>query len=666
MKEDLELKEFRQLMPPPDRWEEGFGVKAMIGGVFVGLVMTPASMYMQLVIGTDVGSAAQWVTIILFIEVARRSFTTLKRPEIYVLYYMAGATLVTGSGLLWNQYIVQSDAFRQFGLVERIPTWVAPTSPDVLGQRSFFHPSWYVPIGLMALGMFLQRVDHFGLGYVMYRITSDVEKLPFPLAPVQAQGVTALTDASEGQETWRWRVFSFGAMLGMGFAVVYLALPAISGAFLPEPLSIFPLPFKDLTGNTEDFLPAMPMMLSFNLGLVLVGMVLPFSAMVGSFVGLVIAMIANPLLYKTGVLTSWKPGAGAIATLNANFLDFYLSFGLGLMAAIAVIGIVHVLSGVIRKNRDLDEMGAPRVNWRNLFNPPAGRGDFPLWVAMGIYVFSTLSSIVIAVLLLRNAHASGLGSAVTPVLVGVLFFYGFIYTPLISYVAARMEGIVGMTVQVPFVREATFILTGYQGAAIWFAPFPAHNYGAQTLYFRQTELTGTKITSMIKAEAFIFPIAAVATIVFSQFIWSIAPVPSAAFPYAEKFWEVIAFRQGVIYSSTMPGGEYGPFYQAFVPGYIALGLVLALALYAGMSWMGLPVLLVYGIIRGLDQSTPDVILPQLIGALLGRYYFARRYGEQWPQYRVVFFAGYGCGVGLIMMLSLGLVFISKSVFQSVF
>src|SRR5881409_1062138 len=108
-REDAELKEFRDLMPPPDHWEDGFDIKAMIGAVFVGLIMTPASMYMNLVVGTDIGPAAQWVTIILFIEVARRSFTTLKRPEIYVLYYMAGASLVTGSGLLWNQFIIQSE-----------------------------------------------------------------------------------------------------------------------------------------------------------------------------------------------------------------------------------------------------------------------------------------------------------------------------------------------------------------------------------------------------------------------------------------------------------------------------------------------------------------------------------------------------------------------------
>jgi hypothetical protein len=268
--------------------------------------------------------------------------------------------------------------------------------------------------------------------------------------------------------------------------------------------------------------------------------------------------------------------------------------------------------------------------------------------------------------MLSWAYKQNMGSPVTKTLMAVLLFYGFIYTPILSYVSARMEGIIGQSVQIPFVREATFILTGYQGAAIWFAPFPAHNYGWQTVYFRQTELTGTKISSMVKAEAFIFPIAAIATVMFSQFIWSLAPIPSAAFPNAEKWWEVEAFRQGVIYSSTLPGGEFGPFYQAFRPLYLFLGLGIALISYAGMSFMGLPVLMVYGVIRGLDQSTPVAIVPQFLGALLGRYYFAKRFGDMWPQYRVVFFAGFNCGVGLVTMLSLGLVFMSKAVFQSTF
>ena len=347
-------------------------------------------------------------------------------------------------------------------------------------------------------------------------------------------------------------------------------------------------------------------------------------------------------------------------TLESNTLDFYFSFGLGLTASIALIGIWHVIASSRRRRRETGDS----VDWKKLFEPPLGRGDFSIWIAMGIYVFSTVTAIVTAFLLLRNANLHGLGGALSNTLLLVLVFYGFIYTPIVSYVSARMEGIVGQSVQVPFVREATFILSGYKGAAIWFAPFPAYNYGAQTLYFRQTELTGTKITSMIKAEAFIFPVALIATLGFSQLIWKIAPVPSSAFPWADKWWEIVAFRQGVIYSSTLPGGEYGPFHQAFHATYIFAGLGLALLAYGGLSYFAMPIFLVYGVIRGLDQSTPATIVPQFAGALIGRYYFAKKFGENWRRYIVVFFAGYSCGVGLIMMFSLGLVFMSKSVLQS--
>lgn len=393
-REDLELQQARELLAAPDHWDDGFGLKSIIGAIFVGIIMTPASMYMGLVVGTDIGSAAQWVTIILFIEVARRAFTTLKRPEIYILYYMAGASLVTGSGLLWNQFIVQSESFRQLGIADKIPAWVAPSSPDVLGLRSFFHPAWVAPIGLVVLGLFLQRLDHFGLGYVMYRLTSDVEKLPFPMAPVAAQGITALADASGGQETWRWRVFSFGAMLGMFFGGIYLALPTITGALLPEPISIFPLPFKDLTPNTETILPGVPMMLSLDLGLVIAGMVLPFWAMVGSFIGLILIMAANPILYHTGVLKTWRTGIGAPATMNANYLDFYLSFGLGLTAAIAVIGFWHIGAKLLKRKRERADQGiASEFDFGKLFRPPPGRGDFSIWIGIGIYVVSTMLTI---------------------------------------------------------------------------------------------------------------------------------------------------------------------------------------------------------------------------------------------------------------------------------
>lgn len=667
MKVDKDFEEFRNLITPPETWVDAFGLKAVIGGLFVGLIMTPASMYMQLVTGSSIGLAAQWVTIILFMEVARRAFTSLSRPEIYILYYMAGAVLSqSGSqGLLWSQFIVQSEEMRKLGIADKIPAWVAPSSPDVLGARSFFSAAWLPAIGLVALGQLISRIDSFGLGYIMYRLTSDVEKLPFPMAPVAASGITALADASGGQESWRWRVFSFGAMLGIAFGAVYLALPAISGAFLPEQISIFPLPFKDLTPNTENLLPAVPMILCFDLGLVIMGMVLPYWAVVGSFLGLVLSIVMNIILYKTGVLHNWTTGMGAIRTIQSNTLDFYFSFGLGLLFAIAVIGFYQVFAGLMAV-RKKGNQGGSQMDFKALFNPPAGRGDLPLYVAILIYVGVTTATISIAYFLLTWSHNQNPAAAspVTWTLMGVFIFYGFVYTPIISYVSARMEGIVGNTVAIPFVREATFILTGYQGAAIWFAPFPAHNYGAQTLYFRNTELTGTSMRSMVKAEVFIFPVAVISTLIFSQFLWTIAPIPSQAFPYTEKMWEAQAYNQGLIMSATMPGGQHGVFAEAFHWSYLFIGFGLAISLFASLSYFGLPILLVYGLVRGLDQSTPLALLPQFVGALLGRFYFAKQFGPMWKQYIIVFFAGYMCGTGLITMLSLGVVFVSKSVFQS--
>ena len=79
---------------------------------------------------------------------------------------MAGATLLSTNpdrSLLWNQFLAHSESFRQFGLADKLPTWVTPSSPDVLGLRSFFHPAWYAPIGLLILGQFLTRVESFGL-----------------------------------------------------------------------------------------------------------------------------------------------------------------------------------------------------------------------------------------------------------------------------------------------------------------------------------------------------------------------------------------------------------------------------------------------------------------------------------------------------------------------
>ena len=90
MYEDKELQEYRDLLKAPDHFEEGFDWKTIVGSIFIGFLMMPGSMYLQLVIGTGIGPAARWVTIILFAELAKRSYSELKQQEIFLLYLWPG------------------------------------------------------------------------------------------------------------------------------------------------------------------------------------------------------------------------------------------------------------------------------------------------------------------------------------------------------------------------------------------------------------------------------------------------------------------------------------------------------------------------------------------------------------------------------------------------
>jgi hypothetical protein len=559
---------------------------------------------------------------------------------------MAGAALASPfSGLLWNQYLVQSDAARMLGVTEFIPSWIAP-GPDSLSmvERSFFHRDWLIPILLLVGSQIIQRIDHFGLGYALYRITSDVERLPFPMAPVAALGTMALAEsAEEKKESWKWRVFSIGGVIGLAFGFIYVVLPIISGLIFTEQIRLIPIPWIELTSYTEDILPAVATGLQLDLGLLFVGMVLPFWAVIGGLIGLIITIILNPLLYSAGILTRWHPGMATVDTVFANNFDFYMSFGIGLGLAIGLIGVWSV----VRSFRDKD---SKRGTLHDLFHPPAGRGDFNFWIAIAIYFLSTLAYVALCVWLVPNFPW--------------IFFlaYGFIYTPIISYITARMEGIAGQFVSLPLVREASFIagarFFGYQGIEIWYAPIPIHNYGEATVQFRQIELTGTSLRGIIKAEMLVFPIVMIASLMFSQFIWRLAPIPSANYPFAQELWHLQALNTLLMQTSTLEGNSM--FYQALNGTTVFSGVGFGLLMYMVLSLFGLPVLLIYGVVRGLGQSTPHGMILEVAGALVGRYFFFKKYGPMWRQYAPVLLAGFSCGMGLSGMFAMGFALIMKS------
>lgn len=657
---DKELEEYRRIMTPPEQFEEGFSYRTVLGAIFLGFVMMPASMYMGLVVGpAHIGDAARWVTVILFLEIAKRSRVSLKQQELYVLYYMAGMALYSPfEGLLFRQYLVVSPAATDLNLIEHFSqadmSWVAPSKQYIDEHgRNFFCGGWITPILVIGLATVLHRIDHFGLGYFLYRLTSDVERLPFPLAPVGAAGAVALAESTQEKQTWRWRTFSIGTMLGLAYGTIYNAVPAVTGALFGKSIQIVPIPFIELTDKTRDILPAVATGLTVDLGLIILGFVLPFWSVVGGIVAVVATMVLNPFLFETGVLHTWTHSMKTPETQVANYFDFYLSWNIGMAMAIAVIGFWGIARGLIALRKKKQD-GEDTLDFSKLWTKNVKRGDISIWISLFIYFFSTCAYIAFCAWLVPGF----------PVV--FFLFYGFVFTPLVSYATARLEGLAGQVLNIPFVREAGFILASrwgnYQGLGIWFAPIPIHNYGVQTVGFRQVELTGTNLRSIIKTEFTVLPVILIASVLFSQFIWGLAAIPSEAYPYANLLWDMRARQELLLFSSTT-GGE-SQFYDAINSAYIATGFGVGMVVYIVLAIFSLPTLFIYGVVRGFGHANPHGLVFELLGAMLGRLYFERRFGrDKWRQYAPVLMAGYFCGVGLISAASIAVSMISKSVSQ---
>ncbi|MFP4028104.1 MAG: peptide transporter [Candidatus Brocadiia bacterium] len=642
-----EYLEIRADQEEPTEYKDGFGLKAILGGLFVAFLVVPGSMFMFLMLGQRLTQAAIWVTLIIMLEITKRCRSTLTRQEMFVIHSVTAGMLAAGIGrfynFIWMQYFVRSDAAIQFGVVDRLPFWVAPP-PDSAAylQRNLLHPDWWPMIALMAIGILWSRISFFSLGYALFRITSDAEKLPFPLAPIAAKGITALAESEE--ESWRWRCFSIGSTVGIAFGLIYVAIPTLTGVFLKKPLYLLPVPFYDFTTKMQEvkWLRAVPLALNTNLHQIFIGFVLPFWMVVASFVaGVLGRLVLNPILFRAGVLQRWEPGMDYIETGVANRFDFWLSFQIGTALAIAILGFYQAFRGMLNARKEGKDKGV------RLLAPPKGRGDIPISISLLFYVAQTSWTILLAHWLVPKFP------------VWIMMVFGFGYTPIMSYVHARLLGLTGHRVGIPYARQATFILSGYKGVDIWRAPIPiSGGSGGGAQQFRQIELTGTKFTSIYKAQFFVIPVSIVVSLLFWSFIYRMSDVPED-YPYAMRFWPRDAVMRAFWMTATTSGNAF--FLEAFKLRFVGMGLAYGVVAYPILRILGAPTLLLYGTIRGLAGDPIDAV-PELTAALIGRFYMARIFGKRrWNNFTPVLAAGFGCGIGLVGMVSMGMRLISSAV-----
>ena len=670
-----DLEQYDSIMPADAPFEDGFNMKTIWATLFVGLVMLPGAIYLGLVTGQSMAGASEWVTIILFLEIAKRSFVRLKTQEVLVIYWVAGGLLGIGvrlgstalvyggpfGALVWDQYLIQSPAAE--GLAKYIPDWVVPPlDSPVYAERTFINAVWIKPVAVLFAVLLLINTAKLALGYVMFRITSDIEKLPFPLAPVQARGATALAETSAKQEGWKWRVFSTGTCIGLVWGLLYVVVPTLSSIFLTDTVQILPIPWIDFTAEVKTILPAAIFGIATDLGHLVIGFVLPFWVVVGSFFGAVLGnLVLNPILYKAEILTRWSPGMTAIPAAISNRFDFWLSFGIGTSFVIAVTGIYMVIKALLEQRKEQRETGHHSVGV-SLEDLPKGRSDIKLLWPVVMWAVATVGFIILCRFLVPEFHW------------GWLVFFGFIYTPISSYIGARMIGLTGSPygADIPYLREAAIFLSGYQGVAVWFAPLPLHDHGLAVRTYKQMELTKTKFVSYVKLTGLTMVVIFIFSFIFWEFIWRLGPIPSSTYYFVQTFWPFDATMQTMWLKSTLPAGETQgavglELLQGIIkPKYIVAGFATGGMMYVILALLKAPTLIFFGFVGSL-AGWPHYVILQFAGALLGKYYFSRRFGEsKWKAYAPILLAGYYCGMGLIGMTSVSVVLISKAVSQVVY
>jgi len=644
-------------------YEDGFSWRTVLGALFICFVMLPGIIFMGLMIGQDLGTAAEWVTIILFVEIARRAFITLRKQELYILKYTASQLshisggMALGGGmfawLVWNRYMRNSEAFHSFGIAHEVADWVAPYGDAA--HQGFYSSVWWPAITVMVCAMLLSKFTQLSLGYLAFKATAEMENLPFPLAPVHAEGAIALAETSQDKRKsgYRRSCFSTGAIMGAAFGLFYVAIPTLTSAFFGRPVQLLPIPFLDLTTTFEKWLPGGTIGISLNLALLFIGFVLPWRVVVGMFVTAVtVQLLLNPTLQRLGHLPTWAPGKDAIETNVAAQIDVYLSVGIGTSFAIALVGIFGAVRAWIRHKRGKGGTGGFQLE--KLWARDKERGDPPFWVPVCVWILASTGFIFLSNYLINTGLPPEERFSIWW-LVG----FAFIFTPLNTYINARLSGIAGQHAGIPFITEAAIFTSRFSGVNIWFAPMPIHNYGNMADLLKETQLTRTRFTSILKAELLIFPLMIIASFIFWSYISSLGPIPSENYPYVQKFWPQFA-QLRALWAASMQEGQ-SLLFQALKPAVIVFALVASVGLFGAFSLLGISAQYIYGGLGAMAAYPHNAILV-FAGAVLGRYFLSKKFGrEQWTNYTPILAVGFMAGMGLTGMFSIALNFLWTSI-----
>ncbi len=539
--------------------------------LYGAFILMPANIYLMLVAGQSLLGPISFIALILWVEAARLSRKPLSTAEAFIVYSVSA---VAAGQMLFYMYALNPAYFRiseisnsalfsfkdpatgalkTFG--EAAPKWWVPPR-DIVMQRSFLHKEWIVPLLVGAASWICHMLADLSMGVLGRELFIKVEKLPFPFAHPPAEACKALTcDAPEPK-----KVFTICGLIGTVWGLV-IYFPIALGKKIVD----FPIPWADFNRSLHTVLRGA----SFGIGTDILaftgGFIVPLRVIVSMLIGaMAIQFVGNA--WATGGLADllgrlgfaglaasplWQginPATGqhyfnrfvegmSISQVLPNQIFVWMPVFIGGMVAAGMLHIVSSPRELVRTFKGLLQTG--RVTREQ--KEEATISILPLAI---IFVSSVVGAIILFRILIPDFPWYIIGP------------FALFWSLLFSLIDIRAIGTTGYRVDPPYVREGLIIGMKPSNINVWFAPWPvALGASGWVQNFKTAELVNCRPRSLIVAYLLAYPVGMIANLLFVSIFWSIAPIPSAVYPFSEIVLPVWANSLCIWISASLPNAS---------------------------------------------------------------------------------------------------------------
>jgi hypothetical protein len=601
--------------------------------------------------GYMVGVPALWIVMILFTEIARIFRKPLTRHEVFLIYFLFGTAMtetffidILYQGYLKTHFLSTQFRDPQTGspLSYILPDWYAPPiGSPAYNLRSFLHIDWLLPIAVLVIAMVLGLCSELGLGLLCSYLYVEVEKLPYPTAPIGSESIITISE----RESTRVRVFTIATVISLIWSTITFGVPTTLGYAFGIRAGY--LTFIDLTTVLDKYLPGVVYGIIFEPFAYTFAWMLPASTVVSVFIGSyaiwvlgnwLALQIPSPLFAQ--FQREYIIGSPASLVIWRANLNVWLSFFIGAALGVAIVRFIYGWKYLVRSIRSLAYLGkAAQVK----------TGYPPLFIILTLWLGGLIGSTTLTHILVPQF----------PLWTLIIFLVGI---PFISaMINARGMGETGFGVSIPYMKELAILSSGYKGAEAWFMPIYVRGLGTGSMasefsyIAKVAQITETRFMDYVKTLLILFPLTVIMSFIIISLFWMMAPIPSITYSATVNVWPELVIEQNFMATN---------FFNLFKPDLMIVGLLISSVLTIASNMIRIPFFSPIALVAGFN-TYPWFANALAIGYLIGVHIFQKKLGrEWWNQYKAVILAGIACGYGIIATLAGIVTLISRALWYS--